>query len=126
MTLQRRRLIGYVVVGALFAIAVGYSIAGVPGAIVEGVLFGGVGLLVLVVAPQHRPLSPEIIPRPVLDDSPESVRRRRTARIILVSLKLPLVLVGVLLAVVLPWGPAAWAISRSRSPMWCGSATSSR
>jgi hypothetical protein len=103
-------MVRFVVIAGLFAIAVGYSIAGVPGAIVEGVLFGLVGTLMLVIAPQSRPLKPEIIPRPIVDDSPESVRNRRTARIMLLSLKLPLVLGGILLVVVLPWGPAAYAM----------------
>jgi hypothetical protein len=103
-------LLRFAVLGTLGAAAVGYAFDGVLLALFEGGLFAIVGFGVLAIAPQHRPLSPSIIPPPDLGDSPEAARRRVTVRIMLLSLRLPLVLVGILVAVALPAGPAVYVV----------------
>ena len=103
-------MLRFAVLGTLGAAAVGYAFDGVLLALFEGGLFAIVGFGVLAIAPQQRPISPSIIPPPDLGDSPEAARRRLTARIMLISLRLPLVLGGVLLAVALPAGPAVYVV----------------
>jgi hypothetical protein len=103
-------MLRFAVVGTLGATAVGYAFDGVLLALFEGALVAIPAFAILAIAPQHRPLAPSIIPRPELGDSPEAARRRGTVRIMLISLRLPLVLCGVLVAVALPAGPAVYVV----------------
>lgn len=104
-------MLRFAVLGTLGAAAVGYTFDGVLLALFEGGLFAIVGFGVLAIAPQQRPLSPSIIPRPELGDAPKAARDRLTARIMLISLRLPLVLCGLLVAVALPAGPAVYVVA---------------
>jgi hypothetical protein len=103
-------MLRFAVLGTLGAAAVGYAMDGVGLAVFEGGLVAIVGFGVLAIAPQQRPISPSIIPPPDLGDSAEAARRRLTARVMLISLRLPVALFGVLLAVMLPAGPAVYVV----------------
>ena len=108
MTHQRRIAIRLAVVGTIGAAAFGYAMEGVGLAIFEGLLLAAIGVGLVFLGPQQRPPSPAIVPRPTVGDSRDAVRRRRTAGFVIVWTGVPFVLCCAGLAVVVPWGPAAW------------------
>jgi hypothetical protein len=109
VTRHRRIAIRIAVLGTIGAAAFGYAMEGVGLAIFEGLLLAVIGVGLVFLAPQQRPPSPAIVPRPAVGDSRDAIRRRRTAGFVIVWAGLPFVLCCVGLAVVVPWGPAAYA-----------------
>jgi hypothetical protein len=109
VTRHRRIAIRLAVLGTLGAAAFGYAMEGVGLAIFEGLLLAVIGVGLVFLAPQQRPPSPAIVPRPTVGDSRDAIRRRRTAGFVIVWTGVPFVLCCVGLAVVVPWGPAAYA-----------------